>query len=172
MNHSQCNNKNYVLVFISYLIQFYPLTFISPMAICRREFYMTNEQKEQIENLRSLGKSYSIIANALHMPKNTVKSYCRRNGIISIAMEKPKSSSVCDNCGKPLIQTPGARKKRFCCDKCRMQWWASHPEAMQRKTVYHFTCPVCGKEFVSYDNPKRIYCSRACFGVARKTTCG
>ena len=160
------------LVFKSYFIQFYPLTFISPMAICRRGFSMTNKQKQQIENLRSLGKSYSIIANALHLPKNTVKSYCRRGGIVPNISEDVELSSVCDNCGQPLIQTHGTKNKRFCSDQCRMQWWYRHSEEMRHSTEYHFICPVCGKEFVSYGNPTRIYCSRACFGVARKTVRG
>ena len=133
---------------------------------------MTTAQKEQIIYLRSKGESYTTIADTLHLPKSTVKSYCRRYDINPIAKHENEPSSVCDHCGLPLVQTPGTRNKRFCSDRCRMQWWYKHPEKMQWKTVYHFTCPVCGKEFVSYGNPKRIYCSRACFGIARKTVRG
>ncbi len=133
---------------------------------------MTTQQKEQISLLRSQGESYSRIAASLDLSENTVKSYCRRNGIIPLTTQETESSTTCDHCGQPLLQTPGARKRRFCSDKCRMQWWYSHTEAMQRKAVHHFTCPVCGKKFKSYGNLTRIYCSRACFGVARKTTRG
>lgn len=133
---------------------------------------MTTAQKEQILSLRGKGESYGAIADTLHLPKYTVKSYCRRNCITQTSEEKGELNSLCDHCGQPLMQTPGVRKRRFCSDQCRMQWWYRHPESMQRSTEYHFTCPVCGKEFKSYGNPKRIYCSRSCFGVARKTTRG
>lgn len=133
---------------------------------------MTTQQKEQIALLRSQGESYARIADSMGLSENTVKSYCRRNGITPLTTQESDPGTVCDQCGQPLVHTPGTRKKRFCSNKCRMQWWYSHPETMQRKAVYHFTCPICGMEFISYGNPKRIYCSRACFGIARKTSRG
>lgn len=132
---------------------------------------MTTPQKERITLLRSEGESYARIAGALGLSENTVKSYCRRNSITPPTTENPEPSTQCANCCKPLEQTPGARNKRFCSDRCRMQWWYKHPEAMQRKAVYRHVCPTCRKEFKS-NNPKRIYCSRACFGVARKSARG
>ena len=133
---------------------------------------MTTPQKEQLVLLRSQGESYSRIADALGLSENTVKSYCRRNGINPTAMQESEPDTVCDQCSQPLVQTPGSKHKRFCSDRCRMQWWYSHPEDMQRKVVHHFTCPICGIDFISYGNPKRIYCSRACFGFARKASRG
>ena len=134
--------------------------------------FVTTQQKEQIAILRSQGESYARIADTLGLSENTVKSYCRRNGIVTPTAENPESSVKCASCSQPLVQTPGARNKRFCSDICRMQWWYRHPEAMKRSIEYHFTCPVCGMEFISYSTSKRIYCSRACFGVARKSTRG
>ena len=133
---------------------------------------MTTAQKEQILSLRGKGKSYGAIADTLHLPKYTIKSYCRRNCITQAPGAEGEQNSFCDHCGQPLIQTPGSKHKRFCSDRCRMQWWYRHSEEMQRKTVYYFTCPVCGKEFISYSTSKRVYCSRACFGIARTTACG
>jgi len=132
---------------------------------------MTGKQKQQIETMRASGDSYAAIANALGVSENTIKSYCRRNGLATVYIKKEpatKSDGVCDCCGKPLTQTPGAKKKRFCSDKCRLAWWAKHPEAMNRKAVYRFVCPTCGTEFEAYGNANRRYCSRACSGMARR----
>ena len=132
---------------------------------------MTTAQKQRIEFLRGKGESYASIADDLGISENTVKSYCRRNNIdIAIKQEQSVATNTCSNCGCPLRHTPGAKHKRFCSDKCRMAWWKAHPEALDRKAVYHFVCPTCGGSFEAYGNANRKYCSRACFGVARKAS--
>ena len=120
-------------------------------------------QRRNIEQMRSSGMSYSNIAAKSGLSVNTVKSYCRRANI-----EKKAAGETCDFCGCTLAHTPGAKRKRFCSDKCRLTWWNSHPEAINRKAVYHMTCANCGADFGSYGNAKRKYCSRACFGLARR----
>jgi endogenous inhibitor of DNA gyrase (YacG/DUF329 family) len=132
---------------------------------------MTKGQKQRIAAMRGQGESYSAIASALDISENTVKSYCRRNGLGAGYMDAQATacgSDVCACCGKPLTHTPGAKKKRFCSDECRLSWWRSHPEALKRKAVYRFTCPVCGEAFEAYGNAHRRYCSRACFGLSRR----
>ena len=132
---------------------------------------MTTAQKERIEYLRGKGDSYAAIAADLGMSENTVKSYCRRNNIgVAIKQKRPVATDTCANCGCPLSQTPRAKQKRFCSDKCRMAWWAKHPEAVNRRAVYHFVCPTCGAEFESYGNARRRYCSRTCFGLSRRAS--
>ena len=132
---------------------------------------MTAAQKQRIEILRGKGESYASIAGDLGIPENTVKSYCRRNSIgIEIKKERPAATYTCANCGCPLTHTPGSKHKRFCSDKCRMAWWKAHPEAVDRKSVYRFVCPTCGGSFEAYGNSGRKYCSRSCFGVARKAS--
>lgn len=130
---------------------------------------MTTAQKQQIEHLRRKGESYSSIAAALGIFENTVKSYCRRNNLGAgfKAKQDITKENLCKNCGNPLEYTPGAKKKRFCSDKCRMAWWNSHPEAVRRKAIYHFRCKSCGAPFESYGNAHRKYCSRTCFAAAR-----
>ena len=132
---------------------------------------MTNMQKQRIEYLRGKAESYTAIADTLGVSENTIKSYCRRNGLGAGYIEKQTMANegeICAHCGKPLMHRPGSKKKRFCSDQCRMAWWARHPEAVKRKAVYHFVCPVCGAEFEAYGNAKRKYCSRACSSSARR----
>ena len=130
---------------------------------------MTEIQKQQVARLRGMGKSYAAIADLLGITENTIKSYCRRN---RVGIGEPKAQRVaedtCANYGCPLEHRPGAKRKRFCSDTCRMAWWKSHPEAVNRKAIYHFVCPVCGVEFESYGNAHRKYCSRACFGALKR----
>ncbi len=127
---------------------------------------MTDIQKQRIGHLRGMGKSYVIIADILNISENTIKSYCRRNNVGTVMKnEKPGAKDTCCICGILLEHAPGAKQKRFCSDKCRMAWWKSHPEAVNRKAIYHFVYPVCGVTFESYGNAHRKYCSRGCFGV-------
>lgn len=133
---------------------------------------MTNSQKQRIELLRSQGKSYALIAKAMGLPVNTIKSHCRRKGLgdDSITNLTPiKEVVTCAYCGCSLSQMPGKKKRRFCSDQCRMIWWANHPETVNRKAVYRFTCLICKKEFESYGNATRKYCSRTCYGQSRRT---
>ena len=42
---------------------------------------MTIIQKRKVVYLREKGESYAAIASAIGASENTVKSYCRRNGL-------------------------------------------------------------------------------------------
>ena len=42
---------------------------------------MNAEQKERIAKLRDNGAGYTEIANATGLPVNTIKTFCRRNGL-------------------------------------------------------------------------------------------
>ncbi len=131
---------------------------------------MTDAQKQQIRLRRAKGESYSAIARALNISENTIKSFCRRNNIgVAKKSEQPTATDLCANCGCLLSHTQGAKHKRFCSDKCRMSWWKAHPEAINRKALYRFVCQTCGTEFEAYGNAGRKYCSRTCFGAARRT---
>jgi endogenous inhibitor of DNA gyrase (YacG/DUF329 family) len=135
---------------------------------------MTNHMKQYIAHMRNDGKSYAVIAEALGIPANTIKTHCRRHnlGAAFSANRKPSATDTCVNCGKPLEHRTGAKKKRFCSDKCRLAWWNAHPEAVNRKAFYRFVCPICGEEFETYGNARQKYCSRACYGTARRVSVG
>ena len=129
---------------------------------------MTDIQRTRIKELRRDGFSYSRIAATLGLSENTVKSFCRRNNLGGFNTETNTNDGIlCRQCRTPLIQTAGVKQKRFCSDKCRMAWWNDHPEAVNRKAIYTFTCPICGRDFESYGNKKRKYCSRACYGRSK-----
>lgn len=124
---------------------------------------MTDEQKKQIVSLRSRGVSYTDIASNLQLSRDTVKSYCRRHGVSTVECTERSALDCCEFCGKELKQTEGKKKKRFCSRECCLNWWHNHPESINKKAVYSFRCACCGKEFTSYGNAKRKYCSHECY---------
>ena len=75
---------------------------------------MQQLQKQQIIALRRDGAGYGKIAAAVGLSINTVKSFCRRH-----ALTAKKNDSVCEQCGRPVVQQPGRKRKRFCSDACR-----------------------------------------------------
>lgn len=127
---------------------------------------MTSEQKKEIIRLRSQNVGYTAIAEILGISKDTVKTFCKRNDVGGIRSESRKPDG-CPHCGKPVIQTPGHKPKRFCSAECRQAWWNAHPESVGQKAVYEFICPFCGEHFTAYGNNHRKYCSHACYISAR-----
>lgn len=125
---------------------------------------MTNEQIKQIERLRADGCGYARIAKMLSLSKNTVKSYCQRHGLSGGTANKESDApqSFCKECGTPISQTPGRKEAKFCSDACRNSWWNSHRDMVNRRAVYEYTCPACGRPFSAYGNAHRKYCSHAC----------
>ena len=124
---------------------------------------MTKHEIEILNIMRSRDKSAADIAIALGLSVNTVRSYIRRH---------PPKDTVevgCRQCGKPVMQHKGRKAKYFCSDRCRNAWWNAHPEKVQRKAYYSLACRFCGKEFVSYGNKNRKYCSRLCYADARRS---
>ena len=119
---------------------------------------MTDAQKKQIREYRNGGYGYKKIAQTLGISVNTVKSFCRRNDINGDTVIKPSVTLTGE-----IQQIAKQKKKRFCCDKCRNEWWNSHLDQVKRKAVYDFKCPHCGKEFHIYGDRRRKYCSHECY---------
>lgn len=134
---------------------------------------MTKDEKNSIAQMRRDGYSYSQIARELGINENTVKTFCRRNGLTGAAMQAPEPvlpdivEKPCLQCGKPVIQYPGRKEKKFCSDACRNKWWNSHMGQVRRKAMCEYTCPTCGGTFFAYGNRNRKYCSHGCYIEAR-----
>ncbi|MEY8334422.1 RNA polymerase subunit sigma-70 [Lachnospiraceae bacterium 47-T17] len=129
---------------------------------------MTEEQKQQVIRLRKEGCGYTAVAHNVGVSKDTVKSFCRRNGLAGkLAVSANTQATGCRECGRPLQQTEGMKQRVFCCDVCRVKWWHAHPEKIKQRAVYAFTCAGCGKPFTAYGNSKRKYCSHGCYVRSR-----
>ena len=132
---------------------------------------MKTEIKYAIAQMRKSGCGYGQIAKYLGIKENTIKSFCRRNGLLQADLENIKPEDFedtstfrfCKNCGVQVPQTEGRKVKKFCCDRCRNEWWNTHQGDVKRKAMYDYTCPVCGKEFFAYGNRNRKYCSHECY---------
>ena len=122
---------------------------------------MTDTERSRIVELQHQGYGYKKISAITGLPLNTVKSFCARHPVL--IKELPGSNALCRNCLAPIEQTPHKRKRLFCSDACRMAWWNAHPERVQRKAYYTLTCRHCGKQFESYGNAHRVFCSRDCY---------
>lgn len=90
---------------------------------------MTAQQLETIAALRQHNYPYSFIGRELGLSVNTVKSVCRRKGLVTVCSRKTKaekaSALLCKNCRKPLPD--GTRQgAAFCCDFCRTEWRRKH----------------------------------------------
>lgn len=119
---------------------------------------MTDIQKEQTRRLSSEGFGYRKIATLLDLPMNTVKSYCKRQGITKQEVE-PVCMSFCKACGLPIIQRPRGKVRLYCNDKCRNDFWNKQNTGTERE------CPWCHETFLAYGNRK--FCSHSCAQKAR-----
>ena len=131
---------------------------------------MTDKERYKIECYRDKGRSYAEIAKNLDLSINTVKTYCKRHnlgGVRGGRHVKVGEPCACANCGSPVYQIKGRRRKRFCSDKCRNLWWNSHMDLVNRKAYYECDCKNCGKHFTAYGDNDRKYCSRECYLEAR-----
>lgn len=106
---------------------------------------MTEAEKLRIHKLSQEGLGYKKIAAALALPVNSVKTYLRRHPAGENAAAVP---DICERCGKPIIQTPHRKRKRFCSDSCRISWWNDHPDKGGKRTLYTFNCAsIVGARF-------------------------
>lgn len=131
---------------------------------------MTDIQAAQIKDLRLNGAGYRSIASITGLSRDTVRNYCKTNGMDGFAQatmrnlrERLLEGKACVCCGKEITQPGKGRPRRFCSEKCRRQWWKAHPDAGKRMAVYTKNCARCGSVFEAYGNNRRKYCSHACY---------
>ena len=72
---------------------------------------MNSSQKDAARRMREDGKSYAQIAVALSLSENTVKSFCRREGL-----QAATGQTLCPACGTAVRPGQRGQKRRFCSD--------------------------------------------------------
>ena len=123
---------------------------------------MTIVEKKRVYELREQGLGYKAIAKELSLTPSAVRCVC-------VAKEKDDMlAGSCKNCGLRITSIKGRKKRVFCSDKCRMLWWNNHKDQVNRKAFYTIVCKGCGKEFISYGNKSRQFCSFECYANSRK----
>ena len=137
---------------------------------------MSEQELQQINELRQKGAGYKVIAAALGVSRDTVRGVCKRNHLVAAVKPEPsnleianEASGQCVCCGKALIQNGRGRSKRFCSDDCRRHWWNKHPKlhCKNAAAIYSYTCRQCGRDFQAYGDKMRKYCSHDCYIKAR-----
>lgn len=133
---------------------------------------MTAYQARQIREFRMKGVGYRSIAAVTGLSRDIVRNYCKTHDLDGFGVEltanmkeQIQRGTVCLCCGKPVKQPATGRKRKFCSDKCRRQWWGKHKDALQKKesSIYQLTCAYCGKVYPSYGNKTRKYCCHECY---------
>lgn len=125
---------------------------------------MTLEEKNKIYQLKKEGYGYKKIANELGLSASSVQSFLKRNPMGLDLL------GTCKRCGMTIQSIKGKKRKQFCSDRCRWDWWNSHIKEVNKKAFYTLTCKHCGKEFTAYGNQKRVYCCHDCYVKDKKVT--
>lgn len=122
---------------------------------------LSETTRQRVIELRRRGASYGQIANEVELSRNTVKSICRRSEMLITSPDAQALVECCEHCKTRLPRV--THRRRFCSDKCRLDWWHAHPDRLNRKAVYTFSCNACGKDFEAYGNKHRKYCTHSCY---------
>jgi endogenous inhibitor of DNA gyrase (YacG/DUF329 family) len=129
------------------------------------------EKHRKITEYRTGGMGFKDISRKLRIPESTVKTYCWRHKIQPSAIAQKVAlldeSTKCPQCGTIIHNELLKKPKKFCCDKCRHEWWNNHREAMQTVKSTMVKCAFCGREFLRYPGSKRKYCCHPCYIKAR-----
>ena len=96
---------------------------------------MTQDQADMIRELRIKGEGYRSIASQVGLSRDIVRNYCKGHGLDGYAnvlamniREQIQLGRACLWCGKELEQPYTGRRRKFCSEKCRREWWKAHPD--------------------------------------------
>lgn len=128
---------------------------------------LTNAQTKRIDELRSKGVGYRLIAQELNLSRDAVRYYCKTHDLAGYAedqMLENDNTDQCRQCGTSLPQN-SSRQRRFCSDACRWKWWHEHGDEQVRPSATHqeVVCSNCGKTFMAYITRARKYCCHDCY---------
>lgn len=125
---------------------------------------MNEITKRRIIELRNEGMGYMKIAKLLGLHLSTVKSFCQRHKVTKdTSADELLKKHCCLQCGKPVVQHKGKKERKFCGDKCRMNWWNSHRDLVRHFHAHEEECQYCHKHFIVPGKEPRKYCCHACY---------
>ena len=135
---------------------------------------MTDFEAAQVKEMRLNGMGYRAIAEALGLSRDIVRNHCNAKGMggyvaatVENLKEREGQGGICICCGKEMQQEGTGRPRKFCSEKCRRQWWKTHPQEGNRKAPCTTKCECCGTEFSFYNSRNPKYCSHDCYIRAR-----
>ncbi|WP_352418023.1 RNA polymerase subunit sigma-24 [Proteiniborus sp.] len=128
---------------------------------------MTKEQEEKIKQMRHLGIGYKKIASEIGLSRDSVRGYCRRNGLdgfgkeqalkYRLLMQEEFQYIICPQCGEHIKQNARGRKRKYCSMECKREWDKTHRKA------YELNCSYCGRDFKSLGIKHLKYCCKECY---------
>ncbi len=118
---------------------------------------VSKENKKTIIEMRKANKSYDYIASQLGLTKSAVQNVCRQAGLAGkkakqrkrckhcgallpecrqagLAGKKAKQRKRCKHCGA-LLPEDAPKRKIFCCQKCREDWWNKHQHLVHKRAI-------------------------------------
>lgn len=122
---------------------------------------MNELQKEKIKELRKSGYGYKRVAAELGISINTIKSFCRKEGLNGVK-GTVQTNDVCLTCGLALPPSK-TKKRKFCSKECREKWWSKNRKALNKRNSRIEYCLNCGKEMRLYPYETSKYCCHACY---------
>lgn len=91
---------------------------------------MNDAQRSEIKRLREAGTGYMAIAQALSLPANTIKTYCKRNGLGGARVIKNSQNTVFDVTGTENISDRTCRNKLLFSGNRVINTTAETPESL------------------------------------------
>ena len=120
---------------------------------------MTEANKTKIIMMKNKGMRPVDIERETGIPRETVKTFCKRH-YHPLALPE-KQENTCVACGRSFEY--GKRRTKYCSAECCQKWWNTHSEYVRKKAFYFKNCKFCGMEFAAYGNSTRKYCSHECY---------
>ena len=122
---------------------------------------LNKSQIKQVKALRSQGFGYKKIADQIGATRDEVRYACKSFENVSAKTAAITDAiAVCQQCGEPLQISETGRPKKFCSDRCRIQYWSAHRDDVNKASsaVYIKVCLYCGKSFEAYGHKEAKYC--------------
>lgn len=101
----------------------------------RHKIRVTDDVWTKIFALRVAGYSVKQIHEITGINQETIKSRCHRYGLTGNYTIN-RNNAYCKNCGQTLQHIEGKKKKEFCCDTCRSEWWSLQRRAEKIKAEF------------------------------------